>query len=77
MSVDRKKLVVDAVVAPAPSFFVVSVTVNGMPAPTGVGTVSAETTRSGPMMMDRALVLLVVLVSVTAPSPFALAMMKY
>jgi len=50
---DRKYPVTEAPAAPPPWFFMVSDSVILCPAPTVAGAVSADTTRSGPIWIDR------------------------
>jgi hypothetical protein len=77
--VDRKKrVVVETSTSPAPWFFVVSDTLNVLPAAAVAGAVTADTIRSGPTLIDPVdFALLVSTVSGTAASQSALARMKY
>ena len=64
----------EAAAAPPPWFFAVTVTAIDAPGPAVAGTASAETTRSGPMVISRDVALLASCVSVSTPSASALAM---
>ena len=66
--VESQKVVVEPPAAPPPWLRVVSLTVSATPAPAVGGAVKADSTRSGPTWNTAVVMLLVSLVSATAPA---------